>query len=153
MAIKIPTNKEDYKDILKRAKDIISSSPVGIVFVFGALLVLAPFFHHDAKIGWQFPLCPIGLIWLIPGFGLVLLLIGTFMCCNISPAKLIYKAIDIKKNPLILTFGSSTVTIKVGKIQELTGCDKTVAVVLGANTTFVDDCATDAHSAFGAFNL
>ncbi len=152
MPISVPTSKEDMKDILKRGKEIIVASPVGIMFLFGAALILVPFVHYDEIESWRFPVCPSGLIWLIPFFGLVLLVIATIICCKLATSKPFFKWLDIKKNPVILKFGNFIVNIKVGKIEELSGCDKAVAVVLGVNTIFIDDCISDAHSAFGAFN-
>jgi O-acetyl-ADP-ribose deacetylase (regulator of RNase III) len=64
--------------------------------------------------------------------------------------------IDRKANiakGMTITFSQTSVRLQVGEIQKIPGLDKASAVVLPANTSFIDDCITDRNSALGAFFL
>jgi len=144
------------KKIIDTIHDIFKVHPtIGMIFIVGILLFFAPFFKYDKVSGWQFPVCPSGLIWIIAGLGGLLIFMATCMCCFIGiRSKIFNKKIDIKKNPQELIFGSRfTVNVKVGEIQDISNGDKTQGIVLCANTTFIDECVVDKHSTFGAFNL
>lgn len=144
------------KKIIDAIHDIFKVYPaIAMIFIVGILLFITPFFKYDKVPGWQFPVCPNGLIWIIAGLGGVLLFIATCMCCFIGiRPKIFNKKIDIKKNSLKLIFGSRfTVNVKVGEIQDISNGDKTQGIVLCANTTFIDECVADKQSTFGAFNL
>jgi hypothetical protein len=54
---------------------------------------------------------------------------------------------------LTMKFNRTSVNLGIGKIQEISRGDDTVAVVLPANTTFMDDCIKDKNSALGAYML
>lgn len=84
--------------------------------------------------------------------GIVLAIGGILSLIFTSEDRKINKNIDLKKG-VSLQFGQTKVHIRVGKIQEIIGLDKTSAVVLPANTTFIDDCITDKDSALGSFML
>lgn len=64
----------------------------------------------------------------------------------------INKKATIQKG-LSLSFRELSINLRVGKIQEILEPNKGSAVVLPANTTFIDDCITDSNSALGAFFL
>jgi len=55
------------------------------------------------------------------------------------------------KDNTTLKFNSTTLTIKIGSIQDVESPVKDGTFVLPANTTFVDDCITDNKSALGSF--
>ncbi len=52
-----------------------------------------------------------------------------------------------------LPFAGVEVVIKTGRIEQLCDLDNRTAVVLPANTTFVDDCLIDKKSALGSYVL
>ncbi|MCK5581895.1 MAG: macro domain-containing protein [Candidatus Omnitrophica bacterium] len=143
------------KIVINAIKDIFIIHPaIGMIFIVGIFLIFTPFFKYDRTFGWQFPICPSGLIWVIPGLGGLLLIIATCMCCFIGiRPKIFNKRIDISKTPLKLIFGRFTVNVKAGEIQDISNSRDTEAVVLCANTTFIDECVADKHSTFGVFNL
>ena len=55
------------------------------------------------------------------------------------------------KTELAFPFGKLTIKLRIGRIEEISGASKDSAIVLPANTSFVDDCITDCKSALGAF--
>lgn len=55
------------------------------------------------------------------------------------------------RNNTSCKFNSTTVTIVIGNIQNVTNISKSGAFVLPANTTFADKCVEDPNSALGAF--
>jgi len=57
------------------------------------------------------------------------------------------------KRGISLRFNNITVNLKEGEIQNIEATNRNSAVVLSANTTFIDDCITDEKSALGAFFL
>lgn len=64
----------------------------------------------------------------------------------------INKKATVKKG-ISLKFNNTTVNLKEGEIQNVEITNKNSAVVLPANTTFIDDCITDPKSTLGAFFL
>jgi O-acetyl-ADP-ribose deacetylase (regulator of RNase III) len=54
---------------------------------------------------------------------------------------------------IVLKFNNLSIDIKEGEIQNIGTVNRNSAVILPANTTFIDDCITDAKSALGAFFL
>lgn len=54
---------------------------------------------------------------------------------------------------IALIFGQIIINLRKGKIQEIPGLNGKSAVVLPANTSFIDDCIRDSNSALGAFAL
>jgi len=57
------------------------------------------------------------------------------------------------KKGISFSFNGLSIVLRTGKIQEIPKLSKNSAVVLPANTTFIDDCITDPKSALGAFFL
>lgn len=153
MAMKLDIPK--HKIIIDTIRDTFKIHPtISMIFVVGILLILMPFFQYEKTSGWQFPVSPSGLIWVIPSLGGFLLIIATGMCCFIGlRPKIFNKRIDITRTTLKLAFGAFAVNVKMGEIQDISNSGDSEAVVLCANTTFIDECATDKHSTFGAFNL
>lgn len=82
----------------------------------------------------------------------ILVLIIAFIVKRCWEYIIIKKSATISKG-LSLKVSRCKVTIKKGDIQDISAVDKTAAVVLPANTTFVDDCITDPNSALGSYFL
>lgn len=53
----------------------------------------------------------------------------------------------------LVKVGDSEIRLVKGNIQETTGLGRECAIMLPANTTFMDDCITDKNSALGAYFL
>lgn len=67
-----------------------------------------------------------------------------------------YEYIKISRNATIenglkLKVGRCNVKINIGKIENINKYEKNAAVVLPANTSFIDDCIHDTNSALGSY--
>lgn len=73
MAMKLDIPK--HKIIIDTIMDTFKIHPtISMIFVVGILLILMPFFQYGKTSGWQFPVSPSGLIWVIPSLGGFLLI-------------------------------------------------------------------------------
>lgn len=139
----------DVKEILGHLKGIINASVFNLMLLFGFLLVFGSFLGFDGLEHISFLGQP----------KLALLIIGTILLIS-SPILHVYtrqsgqirEKLTAKKG-MRYSFNQLIVNLKVGRIQEVSGLTKNTAVVLPANTSFIDDCITDDKSALGAFFL
>jgi hypothetical protein len=137
------------KDILADAKAILLAPVTNVLCVAGVALIVISFLYYNKTTGLalhgQFHTEPA-----IAGFILVLVGALLFSLTNRFRAKTIRldygKGVEIKR-------GNLKIRIQTGEIQFITNSTRNDAIVLPANTTFVDDCATDKRTAMGAFFL
>ncbi|MBW2119266.1 MAG: hypothetical protein JRH09_15270 [Deltaproteobacteria bacterium] len=133
-------------------KAIISAlkAPVGNVLIVAAVLFLS--FAFIGGETWK----EMGLLENPNPYRLsiaaCLLIIGVLMYI-LSPAhQIIHRKVNAKRG-LTISVGSISVNLKIGNIQEIQDTSQTSAIVLPANTSFIDDCIRDKGSALGAFFL
>lgn len=111
--------------------------------IFLGLLAIGFSFTTFEK-GFHFPTAKPNWIFFFVGIVFILLgLILHFIEFEKKTKKL--------KDKSVLKFNSTTLTIKVGDIQDENELTNDSAFVLPANTSFADDCVTDTKSALGAF--
>lgn len=135
------------KDIFSDARMIISAPLTNILCVGGVVGIGASFADFDKINGlslhgqihpWPF----------VTGSILIILGVILFFALNKDNSfnsKLNYqKGVIIKRDDLVIR-------IKSGEIQKIQDTTINSAIVLPANTTFVDDCASDSRTAMGAF--
>lgn len=135
------------KDMLSDAKAVLLAPLTNILCVGGVILLLASFVDYDkmqgltlhGKVHW--PMVASGFLLIAAGWVL-------FFLTHTVPGtrtKLDYaKGVVIKR-------GNLTILIKTGEIQTIQNTTRNSAIVLPANTTFVDDCAADRRTAMGSF--
>lgn len=137
------------KDIFADAKAVLLAPVTNVLCVAGVALIAISFLDYDKTNGLtlhgQLHVGPAiaGLILMLVGARLFYLTIGT----HTKNVRLDYsKGVEIKRLDL-------TIRIKTGEIQSIDSATRNAVIVLPANTTFVDDCATDKRTAMGAFFL
>ncbi len=138
---------KDMKDILANAKAIVLAPLPSILCLGGILVLFVSFIDYDktnglslhGNIHWAIFIC--GALLVIIGLVIFILTRGT---AGIRKWLNYDKGIEIKRDSLKFI-------IKSGEIQEIQDATKNAVIVLPANTTFVDSCATDARTAMGAF--
>jgi O-acetyl-ADP-ribose deacetylase (regulator of RNase III) len=137
------------KDALADAKAILLAPITNVLCIAGIVLVAVAFIDYDKVSG----LALHGQVHMGPAVvGLVLILIGTLLFYMTGGVRRTAvrlghtKCIQIKK-------GQLTIRVQIGEIQSISDATRTSAIILPANTTFVDDCATDKRTAMGAFFL
>ena len=149
---KIKTGKEmikDLKEVTENLRYVINAPIVNMMVFFGLVFIALSFFGLDgiktitlvASPRW--PMLIIGSILTFAGLTVFLL---TREERRINKKARIEKGISIK-------LGRILVKLELGKIQEISNLNKTTAVVLPANTTFINDCITDKNSALGSFMM
>ena len=138
---------EWLKNILADAKALISAPLSNILCVAGVVLVGISFADYDKVNGLSLH----GQVYILPaisGFALILFGVILFYATNKTMTqrlKLDYdKGVEIKR-------GELKILIKASEIQKIENATRNSAIVLPANTTFIDDCATDKRTAMGAF--
>lgn len=137
------------KAALDTLRAVIAAPVLNLVAVVGLLLLVASFcdVQHDHALG--FTLRNAGPEPWRASVGL--LLVGVSLLLSRTPRS---ERVDRKVNlvsGMQLVFGRLEVRIKVGRIEDLAGVTSATAVVLPANTSFLDSCIEDPRSAFGAF--
>lgn len=140
----------DIKEILEHLKGIAYAPVINVMLLFGFLLVICSFLSFDGLGNISFTEQPKLIMLIIGG----VLIIGSPLIYAFTrpPSERTGKKPTIKKG-MSFSFNQFTINLKVGRIQEISGLNKNSAVVLPANTTFIDDCITDEKSALGAFFL
>lgn len=136
------------KESLADAKAILTAPVTNILCVAGIALVSISFVDYDKTTGLTIH-GQIHTGTIIIGLALVLIGALLFYLTNNPHAvkHLDYnKGVEIKRANL-------TIRVQTGEIQSVTASTRNTAIVLPANTTFVDDCATDKRTAMGAFFL
>ena len=140
---------KDLKEMTENLRFIFNAPIVNILVIFGLLLIALSFFSFDGIKNITLTASPKWIMFII---GCVLTVSGLATFILTREKRGINKKARIKDG-LTIKLGRTSVNLRVGKIQEISGMDKTAAVALPANTTFVDDCITDKNSALGAFML
>ncbi len=135
------------KNILSDAKAVLQAPFINILCGGGIFLVFASFVDYDKVNGLslqgnaRWAMLASGLVLVVVSgilFFLTQKVIGTLRTLNYG------KGVAIKR-------GELTIFIKTGEIQTIQEITCHSAIVLPANTTFVDDCAADRRTAMGAF--
>ena len=139
----------DVKEILGHLKGIINASVFNLMLLFGFLLVLGSFLGFDGLEHISFLGQPKLALLII---GIILLISSPILHVYTRQSGQIHEKLTTKKG-MRYSFNQLIINVKVGKIQEVSGLTKNTAVVLPANTSFIDDCITDDKSALGAFFL
>jgi len=140
---------KELKEITENIRHIFNARLANILVVFGLVFIILSFFSFDGIKNFTLTASPRWIMFII---GCVLTLGGVAIFILTREERKINKKIKIKDG-LAIKLGWASVNLRVGKIQEILGVDETAAVVLPANTTFIDDCITDKNSALGAFML
>jgi hypothetical protein len=136
-------------DILADAKAIVLAPITNVICASGVMLIVISFLDYDKTNG----LALHGQVHITPAVtGFILVVVGVllFYLTNGTRTKNVRldyaKGVEIKRANL-------TIRIKSGEIQSIEASTRNSAIVLPANTTFIDDCATDKRTAMGAFFL
>lgn len=135
------------KDTLADMKAVVLAPLTNILCCSGVLLLLGSFIDYDKTQGLSLHGNP---HWAMVVFGLVLVVIGVILFLLTSEARGIRNRLNYDKGVEIKR-GDLRIIIKTGEIQAIHDATRNAAIVLPANTTFVDGCATDARTAMGAF--
>lgn len=137
------------KDILADIKAILLAPITNVLCVGGVVLIGISFLDYDKTNG----LALHGQLHAGPAIaGFILMIVGVllFYLTNGTRTKNVNldysKGVEINRQNL-------TILIKAGEIQSIDYATRNSVIVLPANTTFVDDCATDKRTAMGAFFL
>ncbi len=134
------------KDIFADVKVAVLAPITNILCLAGVLLLFASFVDYDKAQGVSLH----GNVhWIMTIAGLSLVIVGLVIFytqrTTSIPNKIDYdKGVELKRDNL-------KINIKSGDIQTISNTTRNSAIVLPANTTFVDDCATDVRTAMGAF--
>jgi hypothetical protein len=135
------------KDALADIKVVVLAPLMNILCAGGIFLLLGSFFDYDNTQGLSLHGNP---HWIMVVFGLVLIVAAIIIFILThdtggTRTRLDYdKGMEIKRDDL-------KIIIKKGEIQSIHDTTRNSAIVLPANTTFIDTCASDARSAMGAF--
>lgn len=137
------------KDTLANAKAILLAPITKVLCISGIGFFAMAFVDYDKANGLtihgQFHMLPFAI-------GIVLILIGTTLFYMTSDVR--RKLVRLSRAKCIqIKQGQLTIRIQIGEIQSISDASRTSAIILPANTTFVDDCATDKRTAMGAFFL
>lgn len=137
------------KEVIENLRYIFNAPILNITIGSGIILAFLSFLDFNGIKFAALRETPRLLMFL---FGTVLSIGGIISLISTSEDRKINKNIDIKKG-IVLQFGQTKVIIRIGKVQETLGLNKATAIILPANTTFIDDCITDKNSALGSFML
>ena len=135
------------KDALADMKAVVLAPLTNILSCGGVLLLLFSFVDYDKMKGlslhgnMHYAMAIFG--FMLVAAGLILFLLTQEMT-GIRNRLNYDKGIEIKRDNLKFI-------IKSGEIQAIQDATRNAAIVLPANTTFIDSCATDARTAMGAF--
>jgi len=134
------------KDMLSDAKAILLAPLTSILCGGGVLLLCASFVDYDKTNGLSLH----GSVhWAMLAAGFALIAVGGilfFLTHRVTGVRTLNyeKGVELKR-------GELTIFIKSGEVQTIQTTTRNSAIVLPANTSFVDDCATDRRTAMGAF--
>lgn len=139
----------DLKGYLEDVRDIVNAPVVNIMLLFGFLCVVLSFLRLDGLKTFSLTGTP---NWIMLAIGIILLFGSPVIFVFRREDRRINKKVTIEKG-LSFSFNKLSVNLRSGEIQEIPELSKDSAVVVPANTTFIDDCITDQKSALGAFFL
>lgn len=137
------------KDVLADTKAILLAPVTNVLCVVGVTLIAISFLDYDKTNGLTLH----GQIHAGPAIaGFILMLVGVLLFSMTNGTRPKNIRLDYKKGVEIKR-GDLTIRIQAGEIQSIVPSTRNAVIVLPANTTFVDDCATDKRTAMGAFFL
>lgn len=137
------------KDILADAKAILLAPVTNILCAGGVILIGISFLDYDETNG----LAMHGQLHYSPAItGFILMAVGVLLFYLTNGSRTRNIRLDYCKG-VEITRLNLTIRIKAGEIQSINPANRNSVIVLPANTTFVDDCATDKRTAMGAFFL
>jgi hypothetical protein len=137
------------KDLFADAKAIVLAPITNIICVSGLALICISFLDYDKSNG----LALHGQLHATPAIaGFVLVIVGVVLFYLTNGNKTKNVRLDYNKGVEINRLNLK-IRIKSGEIQSIDSANRNSAIVLPANTTFVDDCAIDNRTALGAFFL
>lgn len=142
--------KEDLLKNLENIRDILYAPVINILVIGGFLFIAISFFQLDIVNNtkhFHFPSLPVPHLLIIGLASIVIGLLFFYLTNGIT-----LRRVNIAKG-LFLRFKHIVINIRIGEIQTISQIDRSVGVVLPANTSFIDDCITDARSALGAFMI
>jgi hypothetical protein len=137
----------DLEKLAEYLKSIFTAPVSGLLVGAGLLLVLLSFVQYDQ--GKLSAFTPLPKAW-PAATGSALVATGILVHFLDPSKKLTVRRVNLSKG-MEISAGSVQVRIKLGNIVEIEGLNQTCAIVLPANTSFLDDCVTDRNSALGAF--
>ncbi len=88
--------------------------------------------------------------WLMFICGFILIMGGVLLYIFVPRRRKINKKVLLTTGMQFKT-GSTLTRVQIGRIQDVKICDRSAAVILPVNSSFVDDCITDKRSATGAY--
>lgn len=142
--------KENILKIPGIIRDIVNAPFINILLITGVIFIVLSFCQIDIvknELSFHFIFPPAAHFSII-GISFVILSIIVF---SLNGGVIIRKA-NIKRG-ISFKFKQIIINIKVGEIETLVSPDRSIGVVLPANTSFIDDCIIDSKSALGAFML
>ncbi|MGA1843359.1 MAG: macro domain-containing protein [bacterium] len=137
------------KDVLADAKAVFLAPVTNVLCIAGIVFLFISFLDYDKTSGITLH-GQIHAGQAIAGF--VLLLVGVLLFLITNRARAKSSHLDYDKG-IQITRGKLAIRIQTGEIQSISASTRNAAIVLPANTTFVDDCAADKRTAMGAFFL
>jgi len=140
---------KDFKEITGNLRDILHAPVSNVMLFFGLLFIVLSFLSLDGLENISLTASP---KWIMLIIGCILGVGGLIIFMLTREERRINKKARIEDG-LPIKLGPISVNLRLGKIQKISRLDKAAAVVLPANTTFVNDCITDKNSALGAFML
>jgi hypothetical protein len=136
-------------DFFSDAKAIVLAPITNVICISGVTLICIAFLDYDKSNG----LALHGQLHAIPAIaGFVLVVVGVVLYYLTNGDKSKNVRLDYNKG-VVIDRQNLKIRIKSGEIQSIDSVNRNSAIVLPANTTFVDDCATDNRTALGAFFL
>ena len=136
------------KDMLSDATKLLQAPLSNTLCVAGLMAVLGAFCDYSKAQGFSLRGHP-HLFMLLVGIGLIFVGVLVFILLQKGWA---HTKLDYTKGVQIVRAGF-TINLKTAEIQAITDTTKNAAIILPANTSFIDDCVTDNRSALGAFFL
>lgn len=136
------------KELLSHISAIVVAPISNIITLSGILFLIVSFINYNKTNGLTIISKPNNIMLLI---GAILIIIGIILFLLAFRKRKfnklnLNKGIELKREKLIIT-------IKLGEIQSIPDLHNNSAIVLPANTTFIDDCAIDKRTAMGSFIL
>src|SRR6266567_3994316 len=135
------------KDMLTDARALLLAPLTNILCLGGLVLIGASFVDFDKATGLSLH----GQVHAVPvAAGAALVLLGVFIFWRAGGSSEPRKKLDYEKG-IQIKRGTLEIVIKRGEIERVENASRNCAIVLPANTTFIDDCAADKRTAMGAF--
>lgn len=141
--------KDLFKELLTTIRALLTAPLVTVLCAAGILLLFSSFIEYHG--GKNIALATLPDAWRFVA-GIMFVAASIILYLLALPQKRLLRQSDLLKGVTIQA-RSGFVCVKVGDIANLSGLAGNCAIILPANTSFVDDCITDRKSALGAFFL